>query len=491
MPDDDVALVQQLRREWINTVHEGIEIRDKKGYVDSECRSKMDRIDLDLNKKMDALIAAQDAKHAAAEAKMNSLMQRSSRPPGGDGGLWMPPATLGQRIVESDEFKACSFQGKFTIQMTIKSRIWGESKSTAPVAHPQGGGASAGGTGISPMAMAPGTIVSGGTIQIVPPVGAYPIFPMRMGIVPQMFPPTVMRDLVPVIPIDGTNAVEYVRENWTMAADYQIQEGDVKAMGTVTYTDYIAPVRTIAWYVKISRQMAMDVPFLMATIEQRLRLGVLLKEDREILYGDNSAGHLWGIMPQATPSSEYYAAPPATGTAIDQLNAAETYIESQFYVPTAIVMNPVDMAVLESMKTTFGTYLLGWGFQGPPAGDGIPRLWGLPIVTTPVMNRGDYLVGAFPGNCALFDRETVNVEIAFQNEDDFIRNLITIRAEERVAFAVFVPKAFACGPFTAPPLDNPAIQPGMLHNIPSPATPAAAPLAAAPSAAEARPRGKG
>jgi hypothetical protein len=67
------------------------------------------------------------------------------------------------------------------------------------------------------------------------------------------------------------------------------------------------------------------------------------------------------------------------------------------------------------------------------------------------MAVGDFLVGAFPGNCALFDRETVTVEIAFQNEDDFVRNLVTIRAEEHVAFAVFVPQAFVCGPFSCPP----------------------------------------
>jgi hypothetical protein len=66
------------------------------------------------------------------------------------------------------------------------------------------------------------------------------------------------------------------------------------------------------------------------------------------------------------------------------------------------------------------------------------------------MVANDYLVGAFPGNAALFDRESVNVEMAFQNEDDFIRNLITIRAEERVAFAVFQPKAFAKGPLLNP-----------------------------------------
>jgi HK97 family phage major capsid protein len=256
---------------------------------------------------------------------------------------------------------------------------------------------------------------------------------------------------VPVIPLDGTNAVEYVRELWTVPkADYQVNEGDRKNQTGVTYTDYTANVRTIATFVKVSRQMAQDVPFIMATIQQKLSLFCLLKEDLEILYGDNTAGHLWGIMPQATKEATFWT-PPGTGNtynSLDELNIAETHIENQFYFPNAIILNPTDEAKLEMMKTSFGSYVLN---DRSPREDGLLRVWGLPVVTTPNMNVGDFLVGAFPGQCALFDRETVTVEIAFQNEDDFVRNLVTIRAEERVAFAVFVPQAFVCGPFSCPP----------------------------------------
>src|SRR5262245_48042083 len=191
MPDDDQDLVRHLRHEWRNAFNEGIEIRDKKGYVDSEARSKCERIEVDLNRKTDLLIAAQDA-------KIKAIAERSSRMPGGmDGGMWMPPPTLGQRIVDSDEFKSCGFQGKFSIQIAVKARIRGEAKGTTPLSHPAGVGGVSGTpvasgvvtSGIAPTAMAPGTIVSGGTIQIIPPTGAYPIFPQRMGIIPQMFPP--------------------------------------------------------------------------------------------------------------------------------------------------------------------------------------------------------------------------------------------------------------------------------------------------------------
>jgi HK97 family phage major capsid protein len=431
--NEELELIRKLRFEWKQDITANIKQAKAEGFVDPEAREKAGKVEKDLNTHSDAAAAASAAAAAAIkrcddlDAKVKLYGERSSRPPGagaGEDGVLVK--SLGAKFVESDQFKNCQFSGRFQIQTGLtKTRI----KDIM-----------AGILGRKAVT----TIAEGGATTITPPVGAYPIFPRRMGLIPQQFAPVTMRDLVDVVPIDGTNAVEYVTEVWTNAADYQILEGDKKAQSGVTYTDNTAVVRTIAHYVKVSRQMASDVSFIIATIENRLALFVLLKEDTEILFGNNAAGHLWGIMPQATAATVYYPGPaPATDTMLDQLNAAETYIENQFYFPTAYVLNPTNWFHIESLKTTYGQYLL----PSSPMNEGTPRLWGLPVITTPVMTLNDYLCGAFPGNAALFDRETVNVEMAFQNEDDFIRNLITLRAEERIAFAVFVPKAFAKGPF--------------------------------------------
>lgn len=428
----DLELVHEMRAETQKAWNEAFEQQNKKGFVDPEARAKFTKCDERLNEITDKVIAGQQKQIDAQgkrideqETRIKAYGERLSRPPGGgigDEGLSIVKG-LGQRFVEADNFKNAQFTGKFQIQVGLtKTRIG--RKAVTP-------------------------IVEGGATTITPPVGAYPIFPQRVGLVPQQYVKPTMRDLVDVIPLDGTNAVEYVTEAWTNGAGYQVLEGDVKASSSVTYTDHTAVVRTIAHFVKVSRQMAADVNFIISTINNRLTMFVLIKEDNEILFGDNSAGHLWGIMPQATAATVYYPGPaPATDNPLDQLNAAATYIENQFYFPTAYVLNPTTWYRIESLKTTFGQYLL----PGSPITDGpMPmRLWGLPVLTTPVMTVNDYLCGAFPGNAALFDRETVNVEMAFQNEDDFIRNLITIRAEERVAFAVYVPKAFAKGPFLTP-----------------------------------------
>jgi len=400
---------------------------------------KIEKLEADLAKKHDALVALQqektnlEARVTELDGKFRLFMEKSSRPPGSGGpAVIEPPPNWARLAVESDAFKGASWNGNFKVSTTVKSRIRGMNLKAAPP-----------------------TITEGPPIVITPPgapASGYPIFPYRVGLIPQPFPRIVMRDVLDVVPLDGTNAVEYVREAWTLNADYQVNEGDKKAQSGVSYTEYTAPVRTIAHFVKVSRQMAADVPMIMGSIEQKVSIGVLQKEDRELLYGDNSAGHLWGIMPQATPVGTYApGTPPTTITSLDQLLAAISYIQSiQYYEPTAIVLNPIDLSKLLMMKNSLGGYILA----GSPYDTGIPRLWGLPVVTTPHMNQGDFLLGAFPGNAILFDRESVTVEIAFQNEDDFVRNLVTIRAEERVAFAVTVPQAFCKGPFNTLPLSN-------------------------------------
>jgi HK97 family phage major capsid protein len=109
---------------------------------------------------------------------------------------------------------------------------------------------------------------------------------------------------------------------------------------------------------------------------------------------------------------------------------------------TGIVLNNNDLEGLKVIKDADGRYIGGGPF-GPP----IRSIWGRPVVGTPQMDPGDFLVGAFRDGAQLYDRETVQVLISSENEDDFTRNLLTILVEERLAFAVKRPQAFIYGVF--------------------------------------------
>jgi len=385
------------------------------GEVKGETKERMVKLETAVAEFIDKNTALQ-AEHTALQTEVRSMKERGSRPPVKLGATGeMDFRSIGSQFTDTDAFKsnATNSPQRPKVQVTLKSRM------------------------IQPREVRANPFIAAETSGLVIP-------PQRVGVVFQPVIPLVMRDIVTVVPLSATSSVEYVIETFTNNADYQVLQGDRKAQSDLTYTDAVAQVRTIAHFVKISRQMVQDAPYVAATIDNRLLYGIALKEDKEILYGNNAAGHLFGIMPQASA----YVAPPGIGTItnrVDQMYAAIVQVYMSGHIPTAIVLNPVDLAVMNLMKTTQGVYLLG----GPPMSEAPPRLWGLPVAITANMNVGDFLVGAFPGNAVLFDRESANVEMATENEDDFVRNLVTMRGEERVALAVFVPQAFVKGTLLA------------------------------------------
>ncbi|MNN35085.1 Phage capsid family protein [compost metagenome] len=72
------------------------------------------------------------------------------------------------------------------------------------------------------------------------------------------------------------------------------------------------------------------------------------------------------------------------------------------------------------------------------------------MVATQAMTQNDFLVGAFKLGAQIFDRMEIEVLISTENGDDFEKNMATIRAEERLAFAIYRDEAFVTGPLVTP-----------------------------------------
>jgi HK97 family phage major capsid protein len=58
------------------------------------------------------------------------------------------------------------------------------------------------------------------------------------------------------------------------------------------------------------------------------------------------------------------------------------------------------------------------------------------------MTAGTALVGAFKTAAQIFRKGGVRVEASNSHADFFVKNLVAIRAEERLALAVYRPAAF-------------------------------------------------
>lgn len=232
-----------------------------------------------------------------------------------------------------------------------------------------------------------------------------------------------------------SNSISFVRETGFTNNAATVSESNLKPESSITYEWVQKPVVTVAHFVKTSKQILDDFKQLQSNIDGRLRYGLKFKEEAQLLKGSGVGNNLEGIYTAATA----YSAPivVASATKIDVLRLMLLQAELAEYPATGIVLHPSDWAVIELKKET----TVGYIFANPQA-LATPRLWGRPIVTTQAMTVDTALVGAFDLGAQLFDREEINVVIATQNEDDFVKNMITIRCEERLALAIYRPEAF-------------------------------------------------
>lgn len=243
----------------------------------------------------------------------------------------------------------------------------------------------------------------------------------------------------------GSNAIEYVKETgFTNMAGPQAggAEGGAKPESTLKFDLMTTTVKTIAHWILASKQVLDDAAQLQSYIDFRLRYGLALEEERQLLRGDGNGGVLLGLIPQATQYDPAFM--PDMATNIDDLRMAMLQAALAEYPATGHVINPIDWARIETYKDTEGRYLIG-----NPRGTLSPTLWGLPVVVTQAMLEDEFLVGAFIPAAQIFDREDSNVQVSTEDSDNFRKNLVTIRAEERLALAVYRPEALIYGHFGA------------------------------------------
>lgn len=248
-----------------------------------------------------------------------------------------------------------------------------------------------------------------------------------------------VRDLITPGRMDQ-NSLEYVQEKVFNNNAGMVAEGAAKPQSDLQLELKSTTAKVIAHTFKASRQILDDVSQLRSLIDNRGFYGLGMKEESQLLYGDGTGQNLTGIVPQATA----YAAPIAltNPTSIDMMRLAMLQAALAEFPATGHVLNPIDWAWIETLKDAGGNYIIG-----DPQGTTSPRLWNLPVVTTQAMQVDKFLTGAFQLGAQLFDRWDARVELATENEDDFIKNLVTLLFEERLALAVYRPQAFIYGDF--------------------------------------------
>lgn len=242
--------------------------------------------------------------------------------------------------------------------------------------------------------------------------------------------PLVIRDLFGAETISGSTLV-YLVEGAMQGAPAVTAEGVEKPqIHFEDPTPKTVSLAKVACHIKESDEYINDYPFLASAINGRLLYELGLVEQGKLVTD---------LLATSGIQTGTYA---ATGTATDIadaiLQAAMDVQASTGFAADAIAMNPADWYILRVGKDGEDRYY-GGGYFGDQT---ILNIWGIPVCVSASITPGTVIVGAFKTCASVVQNGGVSVEAVNTNEDDFVKNLMTIRAEERLALAVRRPAGF-------------------------------------------------
>lgn len=312
----------------------------------------------------------------------------------------------------------------------------------------------------------------------------------RPGIVEQLFYQLSINDLISSFATTAPN-ISYLTESSVNLQANQVAEGGTFPFSSIEIAREYAQIGKIANALTITDEAIADAATLFNFVQGRLLLGLQRQEEVQILAGPGypGVGGLLGFAANFTKSAtssifgdthatagSAIAFPPAgtngagvqshsisslplgrvvtgdTGKYPDpltvSLNLKDACVDIElavFQSPTAHIMHPRDWQRLETAQDAnqqfMNTSMFGnvYGVSRGP----IKSLWGVPVVTTPLVPAGLIITGWFDAQTVqTARRQGVQMQMTNSNESDFIEGKITVRADERLGLLCYRPTAF-------------------------------------------------
>lgn len=329
------------------------------------------------------------------QAKVLDLQQKGVQSMGRD----EDTRTLGQKFTASEEYKALVASGSQNVKarVEIKNTVDTTSNNTFPYQKP--------------------------------------------GVIRGNFAPLTVRQSLNSIPVTQ-NAVDSFREaSWVNSAA-EASHGSAKKESDITFEPYTVNIRTVAHWIKVTNQLLADAPAIAAYIDTRLRDGLAQRVDAQLVNGNGTSPNLSGL----TDSGNFTAyTPTSDDNLVDAINRLKYLMWVTGNAPDTIYVNPADWGAMERTREGDGEGMYLYGAPGTISG---LNPFGVRVVITKDLAQGKIIAAKTSDSIVIYDRQSVAVEMGYVN-DDFTRNLVTIRAEERLGLGVERPAGVYYGDFTA------------------------------------------
>jgi hypothetical protein len=267
------------------------------------------------------------------------------------------------------------------------------------------------------------------------------VTPMYLpGILPLNQRPLTVRDLFSQASMSMGDQISYAQQSGfdnaaAAVAQATAVNNGAKPQSSIAWTRATADAEWIATWMVATRQALADSSVIRGIIDNQGRLMLQLEEEDQLLNGNGTPPNLSGILDQSIQTLDL------TGEDnLDGVRTARRLVSTGISRLNAdwIVLNPEDSEEFDLLKDLNDSYR-----GGNPIGNfGFNQsIWRLTRVESEALAQGTALVGARAG-ATVYQRQPITVLTADQHSDFFVRNLIVILFEERLAFPVFFPSAF-------------------------------------------------
>lgn len=254
---------------------------------------------------------------------------------------------------------------------------------------------------------------------------------------------THVRQFLPTGTTDS-DKIRYIKESNFTDNTGIVAEGNASGQNDFELTATDAVVEKIAAHFRVSKEALNDTAGLASHISLRGMEKYMVEEDSWLLYDST-----YGLTVTSTDYTLDQYVLDADATEHDVLLEAIKQVENRNFAPSAIMLSIQRFYDMIRRKDANGNYL----FPDDVAyGNRVPVLRGVPIIATNAINdtdgdADDFLVADFPMLTTLFDRESMQVRFYEQDQDNVVKDLVTVQISGRLALPTYLPNAGAFGNF--------------------------------------------
>lgn len=241
----------------------------------------------------------------------------------------------------------------------------------------------------------------------------------------------------------GSDLVTYRKQTLRTDATAMIAEEGVYPESAFGWTKATSQVKKVGHVTNVTEETLADADMLQTEIDTEMRYGLDKEVDAQVLLGDGIGENLDGLVPNATAFVAAAGLPDANH--IDRLRLGILQVALADYVSDTIILNPTDWAAIELIKK--GASDASYVFGNPSTGT-MPMLWGKTVVDTATMSAGEWLTGELAIAATLYERSGVEVLISSEHSDNFVKDMLTMKARKRLAMAIKRAAAMVTGNFT-------------------------------------------